>query len=348
MLELDVYKNRRVLVTGHTGFKGSWLCLWLTKLGAKVYGYALPEENGPAAYSALEIRNCLADEALADLRNIEELSTFAEKVSPEIIFHLGAQALVRKSFIQPLETIQTNILGTAHILEILRKKKVPAVIVTSDKCYENLETGKSYVETDPMGGYDIYSMSKGSCELLTASYRRSFDLNVASARAGNVIGGGDFAEDRILPDCVRSARAKRPVLLRNPDSVRPWQHVLDPISGYLTLGAQLLGPDSIGFREGWNFGPELTSTITVRKLVETFFEYYGPGEIQIDQEKQPHEAKLLHLDINKAKNRLRWAPRWNVQEAVSETSLWYRNFDSGGMMKNYSLDQISRYERSEK
>lgn len=348
MTGFDSLKGKRVLVTGHTGFKGSWLCVWLSKLGANVYGFALPEENGPAAYTALGIRKLLADEETGNICEGERLAQFFERTRPHLVFHLAAQSLVRRSFEDPLETIQSNFLGTAQVLENVRRQDIPVVVVTSDKCYENKETMRPYEETDPMGGHDVYSMSKGACELLAASYRRSFDLRISTARAGNVIGGGDFAKDRILPDCVRAVRSGKPVLLRNPESVRPWQHVLEPIHGYLMLGDKLLGTSSRDYCEGWNFGPEEDDATTVASLVQGFFTHFGQGSFEVKNDShQPHEAKLLRLSIEKAKKKLQWSPRWNVDVALKEAAQWYREFEAKrneqGSMLDFSGNQIEKY-----
>jgi CDP-glucose 4,6-dehydratase len=329
------YRGKRVLVTGHTGFKGSWLVLWLESLGAEVHGLALAPETPQWLFSAAQLeRHCR--HALGDVRDFEAVAKRVDEVKPEVVFHLAAQPLVRRSYQQPLETLATNVMGTAHVLEAVRKRDEPCrvVIVTSDKCYENRERDEGYREDEAMGGHDPYSMSKGATELVTASWRRSFfpveqlakhGVAVASARAGNVIGGGDWAEDRLVPDIVRSLAQQQPVPGRNPRSVRPWQHVLEPLSGYLLLGARLEGADAASAAEAWNFGPKDESSRTVRELVEAMIAAWGSGKWEDKSDpKAVHEAKLLRLSIEKAKQRLGWSPRWGFDETVRRTTEWYR------------------------
>ena len=364
------YNGKKVLLTGHTGFKGAWLALWLSQMGAKVYGYSLTEDPVPSAYTALGIREIVQDETIENLTHFEAVRGAIDRAQPDVIFHLAAQPLVRRSYDQPLETIQSNILGTAHILEALRlaqqKHRCALVMITSDKCYENRGSVEGYCEDDAMGGRDIYSMTKGACELLIASYRESFfptdslerhGVAIASARAGNVIGGGDYSEDRIIPDCVRAFRQRNPIELRSPESVRPWQMVLDPLWGYLLLGVQLSGGSASAYCGGWNFGPDAESTRRVRELVELFGREYGlvstsgrPYKIvQADMAKK--EEVMLTLNIQKAKTSLQWIPRYSFETAISETSQWYRKFEAGapgekmhtGIMRDYSLGQIKKY-----
>ncbi|MBI3541990.1 MAG: CDP-glucose 4,6-dehydratase [Deltaproteobacteria bacterium] len=344
-----VPKGKRVLLTGHTGFKGAWLALELHSLGAEVHGFSLPEAP-PAAYSALGVRSLLKSEKLGDLRDFDAFSAFYDSVEPELVLHLAAQSLVRESYKDPLGTVATNVQGTAHVLEALRRAGGGAacVVVTSDKCYENRESGQAYRETDPMGGHDLYSASKGAAEIITASYRSSFGLNVASARAGNVIGGGDYAVDRIAPDCARALATGQVVRVRNPASVRPWQHVLEPLSGYLALAERLLGPKSAEYREGWNFGPGSADTVTVGDFAKNFVAEWGSGKIETAVDPNaPHEAKLLHLDVEKARTRLGWQPTWNAERAIRETVEWYKKYEAGpkvvGSMRDFSLEQIKRF-----
>jgi len=353
----DVYAGRRVFVTGHTGFKGSWLTQWLLDLGADVTGYALAPPTEPSLFEAAGIGAAEAGRAKgagrftdlrADVRERHPLRQALEMAAPEIVFHLAAQTLVRRSHAEPHLTYQTNVMGTVNLLEEVRALAASGrgpravVNVTSDKCYENLETGHAYVEGDPLGGFDPYSSSKGCSELVTAAYRRSFFgepgmPRVATARAGNVLGGGDWGEDRILPDCVRALSAGVPIEVRNPGAVRPWQHVLESLSGYLSLGANLwrraaaVGHEEGAFDGAWNFGPGAECNVTVREVVELFVTAWGGGEWQPAPEaaEQPHEAGLLVLDAGKAERELGWRAAWSVTDAVSAAARWYREFYGG-------------------
>ena len=328
----ETYAGRHVFVTGHTGFKGAWIAEWLGTLGADVSGYALDPPTQPNLFEALDLGNRLRH-VVADIRDPDRLVAEVRAVQPSVIFHLAARALVRRAYEEPRETFETNIMGTVNVLEAARAcPSVRAVvIVTSDKCYENLETGQAFRETDPMGGRDPYAASKGAAELVTAAYRASFFAGgaaVASARAGNVIGGGDWAPDRILPDSVRALVAGEPIVVRNPDAIRPWQHVLEPLSGYLSLGASLLA-DGRGFEGAWNFGPTRErSDQPVRWVVERFLAEWGTGSwtTPATAEGQPHEAQRLSLDSSKARERLEWAPVWDPSTAVRRTASWYREY----------------------
>jgi CDP-glucose 4,6-dehydratase len=330
-----VYARRRVLVTGHTGFKGAWLTLWLSELGAEVTGYALPPEGERWFFVAAGVeRRCRHH--LADVRDPQRLKEVVIDANPDAVFHLAAQPLVRRSYEDPLETMAVNVMGTAHLLEAVRARAKPCsvVIVTSDKCYENREWEHGYRETDRVGGHDVYSTSKGAAELVVSAWRRSFfpparledhGIRVATARAGNAIGGGDWASDRIVPDCIRALMDGRAIPVRNPTSTRPWQHVLDPLSGYLKLGARLLGNDPAPYGEAWNFGPEPASRRTVRELVEALLAQWGSGSWEDRSDPgAPHEAALLQLAIDKARARLGWAPKWSFAEAIRHTVGWYR------------------------
>jgi CDP-glucose 4,6-dehydratase len=334
------YAGRRVLVTGQTGFKGSWLTLWLSGLGAEVTGYALVPDTDPALFERAGVaRHCRS--LIADVRDAARLAAVVKEARPEVIFHLAAQPLVRRSYQLPLETLEINVLGTAHLLEAVRAAGRPCalVIVTSDKCYENQERHGGYREGEPLGGHDVYSMSKGAAELVTASWRRSFfhparladhGVAVATARAGNVVGGGDWAADRIVPDAIAALSAGRAIPVRNPGGVRPWQHVLEPLGGYLLLGAGLLGPEAAGFAEPWNFGPRLEDARPVREVVEALIAAWGSGRWEDTHDPAaPHEAGLLRLDIEKAGARLGWAPRWRFDETFRRTVAWYRAFHAG-------------------
>jgi CDP-glucose 4,6-dehydratase len=327
----DVYHGRRVFVTGHSGFKGSWLSYWLARAGAEVTGYALEPPTVPSLSDALRL-GALVRSEIADVRDAGRLVEVMMEAAPDVVFHLAAQPIVRESYVRPRETFDVNVMGTVNLLEAARvcPSVRGVIIVTTDKCYRNDERGRPFVEDDPLGGHDPYSASKGCAELVTAAYAASFftdrDVTVASARAGNVIGGGDWASDRIVPDCVRALGAGRPVEVRNPGAVRPWQHVLEPLAGYLLLGARSLeGPAPIG---AWNFGPAPGDALSVRWIVERFLEVWGEGSWQgsLDTaEPQPHEADLLTLDSAKAARELGWRPVWDAGEAVRRTAAWYHH-----------------------
>lgn len=330
------WRARRVLVTGHTGFKGSWLCHWLLAEGAEVFGLALPPATEPALFALLRLAERM-HHRLGDIRDAEAVQRALAEARPEVVLHLAAQPLVRASYREPLATWETNVLGTIRVLEALRR--VPgvraAVIVTSDKCYENREWVWGYREDDAMGGHDPYSASKGAAELAVACWRRSFfadagTCRIASARAGNVIGGGDWAPDRLVTDLVTALRRREPLRLRNPRATRPWQHVLEPLSGYLHLAWRLCQDDGERLAEGWNFGPEDGSIITVRELAQRLIGAYGRGDlVEAADPRQPHEAQSLKLDISKARARLGWFPIWGIAETVQRTAAWYRAFDGG-------------------
>jgi CDP-glucose 4,6-dehydratase len=329
----DSYSGRRVFVTGHTGFKGAWLSFWLGELGAEVTGYALDPPTEPSLFDALGQCERM-HHVVADVRDRGRLAAEVEAQRPSVIFHLAAQPIVRLGYAKPHETFETNVMGTVNVLEAARLcDSVRAVIiVTSDKCYQNLETGRAFREGDPMGGRDPYSASKGCAELVTAAYHESFVTStraaVASVRAGNVIGGGDWAVDRIIPDCVRALVLGQPVVVRNPDAVRPWQHVLEPLSGYLWLGALLLC-DGRAYEGPWNFGPTGEDDARpVRWVVERFLDEWGSGSWTMPggADAQPHEAHRLSLDSAKARERLGWAPVWDAQAAVWQTAHWYRRY----------------------
>ncbi len=347
------YRGKRVLVTGHTGFKGGWLSLWLKDLGAEVWGLSLAAPTDPNLYTVLKPR-AWAGEIECDIRNYERLSLAVKEVRPDILFHLAAQAIVRRSYAEPLETFETNALGTANLLEAVRRAGLPCivVVVTSDKCYENREWEYAYREIDPLGGHDVYSMSKGAAELVVQAWNRSFFLPqaglgpVGSARAGNVIGGGDYALDRIVPDCIRALLEKKPILVRNPAAIRPWQHVLECLSGYLWLGARLADePKPSPLASAFNFGPEPSSRQPVRRLVEEVLRLW-PGEwVDSSRKDAPHEASLLSLSIEKAAARLGWYPVWEFKEAVEQTIAWYRqrHLAGKGDLAAFSSTQINDY-----
>jgi CDP-glucose 4,6-dehydratase len=325
----DAYRGRRVFVTGHTGFKGSWLSYWLTLLGADVTGYALEPPTEPSLFEALGLDQ-FVEHVVADVRDAGRLERELVKAAPDVVLHLAAQPIVREGYARPVETFATNAMGTVNLLQAVRACETAraVVVVTTDKCYRNNEDGRPFVEDDPLGGRDPYSASKGCAELVTAAYAASFlsdrNVAVASARAGNVIGGGDWAADRIVPDCVRALEAGRPIDVRNPAAVRPWQHVLEPLAGYLQLASRMLD-DGATFTGAWNFGPESEDALTVQWVVERFLEEWGRGSWQAagSATPQPHEAHLLTLDSSKAVGLLGWEPRWDAREAVRRTAAWY-------------------------
>ncbi len=331
----DAYRNRRVLLTGHTGFKGSWLAYWLQQLGAEVCGYALEAPSEPSHWNLLNLD--LRSE-IADIRDADALPNVFNDFQPEVVFHLAAQPLVRDSYKFPVETYATNVMGTLNVFEACRKaESVRAIInVTTDKCYDNKEQDQGYREDDPMGGYDPYSSSKGCSELLTASYRNSYFNNqefgkahetlLASCRAGNVIGGGDWAVDRLIPDIMRAVSEGRPVEIRNPDSTRPWQHVLEPLRGYLMVAEKLLAGES-QYASAWNFGPNDEESLSVGDVVQQVAMHWDKIEFQLGRSiGQPHEAGLLKLDCSMAQSRLDWHPVWNSTQTFERTVNWYREF----------------------
>lgn len=343
------WRGRRVLLTGHTGFKGSWLALWLDSLGAEVTGFSLDIPTQPSLMEAARVAESLRD-VRGDVRELQAVRSVIDEGRPEIVLHLAAQALVRPSYAMPVETYATNVMGTAHVLDAARTaKSVRAiVIVTSDKCYENRESGEAYSEDEPMGGRDPYSSSKGAAELVTAAYRASFFAGgkpaaVASARAGNVIGGGDWSQDRLIPDIYRAAAARQPARVRNPRAVRPWQHVLEPLAGYLML-AERLTTDGARFAEAWNFGPDERDARSVEDVVNRVVARWGGGlRWELDRGAQPHEAKLLSIDSAKARKRLGWKPRLALEDALTSTVDWYKAFMKGEDVRRLTLEQIARY-----
>ena len=347
------YKGKRVFVTGHTGFKGSWLCEWLLELGAEVTGYSLPPPTDPALFEQLKLASRLRH-LTGDIRDAGSLQRALAEARPDFVFHLAAQALVTESYAKPTETFETNVMGTAHLLDALRCLNHPcaAVFVTTDKCYENREWVHGYREEDPLGGYDPYSSSKAAAELTISSYRRSFfqqhPVRIASARAGNVIGGGDWAANRIVPDCVRALQRNQPIPVRSPTSTRPWQHVLAPLSGYLLLGARLAStsPGDALLCTAFNFGPGHDANRSVAELVQEVLKHWpGRWEDQSDP-KAVHEAHFLQLATDKAHALLRWTPAWNFAEAVRETVTWYRETErdpSPATAQALTREQITRY-----
>ena len=349
----DFWAGKKVFLTGHTGFKGSWLSLWLQYLGADVTGYALDPPTNPNLFKVAKVVSGM-ESIIGDVRNLEQLTQSMINANPEIVIHMAAQPLVRYSYDNPVETYSTNVMGTVHLFEAIRQSdQVKAVVnVTTDKCYENQEWAWGYRENEPMGGYDPYSNSKGCAELVTAAYRSSFfntadysshGVALASARAGNVIGGGDWAADRLIPDVLSAFSENRPVIIRNPNSVRPWQHILEPLRGYLTL-AEHLYKDGISHAEGWNFGPNDADAKPVSWIVDTLSQQWGNGASwSLDEVVNPHEANYLKLDISKAKHRLNWMPTLNINQSLEMVVKWYQAYGQGADMQSIMLKQIKEY-----
>jgi CDP-glucose 4,6-dehydratase len=353
MADLKFYRGKKVFVTGHTGFKGTWLSVWLHSLGAQVCGYSLAPTNYQKVFD--EIWPSLSSQStLGDVRDRQLLQQHLLDYQPDVIFHLAAQPLVRYSYQQPLETFEVNVMGTANVLEPLRQFANPCavVIITTDKVYENYEWDYPYREVDRLGGHDPYSTSKAAAELVVSSFRKSFfhhqeqgaKICVATARAGNVIGGGDYSPDRLVPDIVSALAAASPVVVRNPQSVRPWQHVLEPLAGYLQLGAQLHKP---GFDQAWNFGPRAEDTLTVEELVQLALRHWQSGTYQVASDKgQPHEARLLKLDSSLAMQRLGWKPKWNATQALEATLNWYKQHQAGAKTLDLMRSDIQSYQKA--
>lgn len=350
------WKNRCTLVTGHTGFKGAWLSLWLHAMGADVHGYSLKPPTKPSLYTLLDLKT-LMHSHIGDVRHAKKLVDTFQAIQPKVVFHLAAQPLVRESYADPVTTWETNVMGLVNVLEAVRQTpSVEAVvIVTSDKCYENMEWIYPYRENDRLGGHDPYSASKACAELVADSYRRSFfqtppegkpvPIGLATARAGNVIGGGDWAEDRLLPDCFRALAAGKTIHLRNPRSTRPWQHVLEPLAGYLLL-AQRLTEKPTAFSSAWNFGPDLTSVQPVEALVRYVCQLWGNGaKAVVDPDTNaPHEANLLTIDATKARRLLGWAPHWDLHTALEHTVAWYQSFQLHEDIRAFCIKDILAYQ----
>lgn len=343
------WRGKRVFLTGHTGFKGGWLALWLTDMGAEVHGYALQPPTEPNLFTVANLQGRLASSTIADIRDASALTQAMRVAQPDIVFHLAAQPLVRHSYVEPVETYAVNVMGTVNLLEAVRQTpSVKAVVnVTTDKCYENREWVWPYRENEAMGGFDPYSSSKACSELVTAAYRRSFlepaGINLASARAGNVIGGGDWADDRLVPDFLRALDSEQVLTIRSPQATRPWQHVLEPLSGYLVMAEKLFS-EGTDYAEAWNFGPEEMDARPVQWIVEYLCSQVPGAAWQCDASPQPHEANTLKLDSSKAKARLGWCPRWNLQTALGMTLAWHQAWKQGSDMAAASVQQIWEFE----
>ena len=350
------WNGKRVFLTGHTGFKGSWLSLWLQRAGAQVIGFALAPHSKPSLFEVASVASGMQS-VIGDIRDLETLRHAMANAQPDIVIHMAAQALVRHSYANPVETYSINVMGTVHILDAVRSTdSVRAVVnVTSDKCYENREWPWGYRETEAMGGFDPYSNSKGCAELVTAAYRISYfnpesyakqGVAIGSARAGNVIGGGDWAEDRLIPDMLRAIARGESVNIRSPHSIRPWQHVLEPLSGYLKLAERLYN-DGPQFADGWNFGPHDVDAKPVEWIIDHMIKTWGPGASwRLDTKPQPHEATYLKLDCSKARQLLDWHPRWDIGTTIHKIVEWHKAFNEGNNMHLMTLAQISAYEDS--
>lgn len=354
MIDRQFWKNKNVFVTGHTGFKGAWLGLWLNSLGAKVTGYALKPPTEPSLYDLINIDE-MVDTTVADIRDSDALQKAMAGSKAEIVIHMAAQPLVRESYQNPADTYAINVMGTVNLFEAVRRSKnVRAVVnVTTDKCYENKEWVWGYRENEPLGGYDPYSNSKACSELVTAAYRSSFfnlkdyashHVAIASARSGNVIGGGDWATDRLIPDCIRALLQEERIMIRNPHSIRPWQHVLEPLSGYMEL-AQKLYEDGVNYAEGWNFGPNNIDAKPVGWIVEKLCSKWGgKAAYSIDTGCHPHEAHYLKLDCSKAKTKLNWYPRWSIEQALDKVIEWSLAYQAKADLRALCVEQIHEYD----
>lgn len=350
----EFWSGRKVFLTGHTGFKGGWLAIWLQQAGAQVLGYALEPPSNPNLFEVADVGRGMHT-IFGDIRDLRKISTAMGDFRPEVVFHLAAQSLVRPSYADPVGTYATNVMGTVHVLEAVRAvdSVKAAVVVSSDKCYENNEWAWGYRETDPMGGYDPYSSSKGCTELVSAAYRRSYfsssnrsssGVRLGSGRAGNVIGGGDWATDRLVPDFIRAMSLEQPIHVRNPHAQRPWQHVLEPLSGYVLLAERLMGSNGQDFASGWNFGPEDNDPIPVSAIVQKLTALWGPkATYRIAEGEHPHEAAFLKLDCSVARARLGWRPRLGVDTALAWTVEWHKSNIAGMNMRDATLEQIARF-----
>lgn len=346
----NFWKDKKVFLTGHTGFKGAWAALWLHQLGARVYGYSEGIVSEPSIFGVANVQPTLASHVIGDIRDQSKMAEAIQQANPDVAIHMAAQPLVIPSYNDPIATFDVNVMGTAKFLEVCRNQKdlQAALVITTDKCYENKEQEEGYSETDAMGGYDPYSASKGCAELVVSAYQRSFfektSTALASARAGNVIGGGDWAEYRLIPDYVRSVASKKNFTIRSPKSVRPWQHVLDPVCGYLVLIEHLCS-DQRKYSGGWNFGPNHEDAAPVEVVLDKLLKFWPAGIEVIKEQAVFHEAKLLRLKTEKAKSQLGWGPGWNLESAVKNTAHWYQAYFSGTDMRQFTLSQIDAFEQ---
>ncbi len=348
------WASRTAFVTGHTGFTGSWLALWLQQLGVRVYGYSLSPPTDPSLFDIANVSQALQSDTRGDVRDPVALASALKAAAPDIVFHLAAQPLVLESYKTPLETIATNVMGTANVLDAIRHTDSvqAAIVVTSDKCYDNPSHGQPFQESDNLGGHDPYSASKACAELVSAAYRSSFFSSssgaaVASTRAGNIVGGGDWAEERLIPDCVRAALLQTPVVLRRPKAVRPWQHVLDAVKGYLKLGEKLLGNDGKDYAAAWNLGPDAESSLNVAEVAQLITKKLGGSVIEDSASSTLQEAELLLLDSSRARSQLGWLPNWTLAQTLDETAAWYRAWIEEEDMANFTLAQLARYTSDE-
>lgn len=355
MINEQFWAGKKVFLTGHTGFKGSWLCMWLSSMGAEVTGYSLEPSTSPSLFDLCNIKALLKNNVIADIRDSGQLNAAMQLAQPEIVIHMAAQPLVRESYKSPVETYEVNVMGTINLLEAVRNctSVVSVVNVTTDKCYENKEWHWGYRENEPLGGYDPYSSSKACSELVTSAYRNSFlngqiggrRIAVASARAGNVIGGGDWAADRLVPDTIRSILSGQKIVIRNPHSIRPWQHVLEPLSGYLLLAENLYNQGQ-EYASAWNFGPSDDDAKPVEWIVQEFCRKWNGASYEVDTSSQPHEAQYLKLDCSKANAELKWQPRWNLGQAIDKIIEFTIAYKEGDSLIDLCVRQIEDYQQS--
>jgi CDP-glucose 4,6-dehydratase len=346
---MSFWRGRSVFLTGHTGFKGGWLALWLSQLGANVHGYSLPPPTKPSFFEEIKLQARVVSSTIGDIRDLKNLSQAMRDANPSVVIHMAAQPLVRESYDSPVDTFATNVLGTVNLLEASRGvQAVKAIVnITTDKCYENQEWIWPYRENDRLGGHDPYSSSKACAEFVTAAYRSSFfsaaGVHLATVRAGNVIGGGDWAIDRLIPDFLRALDAGEALQIRSPNAIRPWQHVLEPLLGYLLLAERLV-TQGADYADAWNFGPEESDTKPVSWIVKRLCEEFSDSRWKVEGETQPYEASLLKLDSSKAKSKLGWRPRWSLETALEKTVEWHQAWKQGGPMSDFSLQQIEAYQ----
>ena len=351
MINQDFWVDRSVFVTGHTGFKGGWICLWLSELGAKVHGYGLEAPTKPNLYTETQLQSRLQNSIIGDIRDLPKLTSAIRVSKPSVVIHMAAQPLVLESYKSPAETFLTNVTGTVNILEAVRKTNTAEAVVniTTDKCYENQGLVRSYRETDRLGGHDPYSSSKACAEMVAAAYRSSFlsdaGIQLANVRSGNVIGGGDWAVDRLVPDFFRALDSGKTLHIRSPKAVRPWQHVLEPLSGYLLLAERLVNGET-EYAEDWNFGPDETDAKPVLWIADHLSKKFPYLSWELESGPKPHEARILKLDIAKAKAKLGWAPKWSLGMALDKTVLWHQAWKENRSMAEVSIRQIEDYEGS--